>query len=163
MDRQYRADSNVLETTFTTSSGILRVTEAVNSTLAGRLPWCELARRLEVISGTVSIKARLAFATRCETVSPWIQKNENGSIFHVGPVLGMIEMTTNLIVSQEDDRLIMVEGTLCAGQRGLLALVCGEAQPLGVPCTEDIDSRLDLSDEAWRTWVKGLNYQEAIS
>ena len=45
VERHYRADSNVLETVFTTAGGAVRLTEAMNSTLAGRLPWCELARR----------------------------------------------------------------------------------------------------------------------
>ena len=40
VDRHYRKNSNVLETTFTTASGVVRVTEAMNSTLAGRRPWC---------------------------------------------------------------------------------------------------------------------------
>ena len=159
VDRQYKAESNVLETTFTTSGGVLRVTEALTSTLAGRLPWCEFARRLEVISGTVSIQARIRFATRGDFVSPWIQENENGSIFHVGPVLGMIRTTSNLVVSQESDRAITVEGNLCPGQRAILAIVCGESQPLGIPSTQDIDARIDLSDEAWQTWARGLHYE----
>lgn len=156
--RHYRENSNVLETTFTTSSGVVRVTEAMNSTLAGRLPWCEFARRLEVLSGTVRMRVRLLFGTRAGTVSPWIEQNENGTIFHVGPVLGMLRASSNLRTMEESDRSITLEGTLRTGERGLVAIVAGEAQPLGVPSVEDIDKRINLGDEAWQAWTRGLRY-----
>ena len=159
VDRCYREGSNVLETTFTTAGGVVRVTEAMNSTLAGRLPWCEFARRVEVVSGTVRMRARLVFGTRAETVSPWIQGNENGTIFHVGPVLGMLVASSNIRVMEENDRAVVMEGTLHAGQRGLVAIIAGEAQPLGIPSVEDVDRRIDLSDQAWQTWSGGLRYQ----
>ncbi len=159
VDRHYRANSNVLETTFTTASGAVRVTEAMNSTLAGRLPWCELARRIEGVSGTVRMRARLVFGTRAETVSPWIQENRNGTIFHVGPVLGMVRASSNLRTMEESDRSITLEGTFHAGEHGLIAIVAGEAQPLGVPDVEDINTRIDLGDEAWQGWAKGLRYE----
>ena len=158
VDRHYRENSNVLETTFTTATGVVRVTEAMNSSLAGRLPWCELARRVEVLSGIVRLRVRLVFGTRAETVSPWIEQNENGTIFHVGPVLGMLRTTSNLRTIEESDRAVTLEGTLRAGERGLVAIVAGEKQPLGIPNVEDIDKRIDLSEQAWQTWTHGLRY-----
>ena len=44
-ERRYRENSNVLETCFKTASGLVRVTESLNSTFAGRLPWCERTSR----------------------------------------------------------------------------------------------------------------------
>ncbi len=158
VDRQYRQNSNVLETTFTTAGGVVRVTEAMNSTLAGRLPWCELARRIECIAGTVRMRARVVFGTRAETASPWIEQNENGTIFHVGRVLGMLRISANLRTTEETDRAITVQGTLHAGERGLAAIIAGENQPLGIPSTEDVDRRIDLSDDAWSSWTEGLRY-----
>ncbi len=157
-ERRYREDSNVLETTFTCASGIVRVTESMNSTLAGRLPWCELARRLEVVSGTVRMRAKLVFGTRGDEVSPWLQPNPNGCIFHVGPVLGLFRATPNMEILQEEDRTIMAEGTLFTGERALVAVLAGENEPLGVPTFADMDTRIDLSDEAWRSWARGLHY-----
>ena len=157
-ERRYRRDSNVLETTFTCRSGVVRLTESMNSTLAGRLPWCELARRIEVLSGRVRMRAKLVFGTRGDTVSPWLQPNRNGCIFHVGPVLGLIRVTPNMPIVLEEDRTIVTEGLLSAGERALVAIVAGEDEPLGVPPTDDIDARIDLSDEAWRSWAEGLRY-----
>ncbi len=157
-ERRYREDSNVLETLFTCASGTVRLTESMNSTLAGRLPWCELARRIEVVSGTVRMRARLVFGTRGDAVSPWLQSNPNGCIFHVGPVLGLFRATPNMALIQEEDRTILAEGTLTAGENALVAIVAGEDEPLGVPPTADMDRRIDTSDEAWRAWARSLRY-----
>lgn len=54
-------------------SGFVRLTEALNGTLAGRLPWCELARRIDVVSGTVRSRVRVVFGTRGDAVSPWLR------------------------------------------------------------------------------------------
>ncbi len=157
-ERKYRQDSNVLETTFTTASGVVRLTESMNSTLAGRLPWCELARRVEGVSGAVRMRAKIVFGTRGDEVSPWLQPNRNGCIFHVGPVLGLFRATSNMEILAEDDRTIVAEGTIGAGERALVAVVAGEDEPLGVPPCSDMDVRIDLSDEAWRSWAHGLHY-----
>ena len=155
---RYREDSNVLETLFTCASGTVRLTEALNSTLAGRLPWCELARRIDVVSGTVRMRVRVVFGTHGDAVSPWLQPNPNGCIFHVGPVLGLFRTTPNLALIQEGDRMILAEGTLAAGERALVAIVAGENEPLGVPPTRDMDERIDVSDQAWRAWAQTLRY-----
>ncbi len=158
IERQYRTDSNVLESVFTTASGAVRLTEALNSTLAGRLPWCELARRVEGLSGTVTLRVEMTFGTRADTVSPWLQPNPNGCIFHVGPVLGLLRVTPNVHILSEQDRTIVAEMRVTAGERAIVAIVAGENEPLAAPRLEDIDARLDLTDEAWRTWAQGLRY-----
>jgi GH15 family glucan-1,4-alpha-glucosidase len=153
--RAYLRNSNVLETIFTTESGVVRITDSMNSSLAGRLPWCELARRIEVISGTVSMNLSLMCGTRDETASPWLQPNGNGTVFHVGSVLGMLRTSDNIRISEEGDRGISGETTLTKGDRALIAIVAGEDQPLGIPTIEDVDRRIDVSDTAWRAWTQG--------
>ena len=156
--RRYRPDSNVLETIFTTASGQARLTESLNSSLAGRLPWCELARRVEVVSGRMAFRVRAVFGTRAETASPWLQPNPNGCVFHVGPVLGLLRRSANVEITEEQDRTIAATMTLSAGERAVVALVAGQDEPLGVPPVEEIDARIDVSDGAWRSWAGGLTY-----
>ena len=157
-ERQYRRDSNVLETTFTTAGGVVKVTESLNSTFAGRLPWCELARRIDVVSGSVPMRARVVFGTRGDTVSPWLQDNPNGCVFHVGPVLGLFRATDNMRIVQQEDRTIAAEGTLRKGERAIVTLIAGEDQPLAVPPLDHIDHRIEISDGAWREWAESVNY-----
>jgi GH15 family glucan-1,4-alpha-glucosidase len=54
--RRYLEDTNVLETIHTTPTGQVCVTEALNTGAAGRLPWTELARRVEGRHGTVRMR-----------------------------------------------------------------------------------------------------------
>ncbi|WP_298966902.1 glycoside hydrolase family 15 protein [uncultured Methylobacterium sp.] len=157
-ERRYRTDSNVLDTVFVTATGRVRLTESLNSSTAGRLPWCELARRLEGIEGTVTLRIRAVFGTRGDTVSPWLQPTPNGCVFHAGPVLGLLRCSDGVRVIEEEDRTIAASVTLAAGERATVALLAGEDEPLGVPAVADIDARIDVSDEAWRRWAEGLRY-----
>jgi GH15 family glucan-1,4-alpha-glucosidase len=158
LERHYLRDSNVLETVFTTPGGRARLLESLNSSMAGRLPWSELARRIEVLSGSVSFRIRIVFGTRDDTASPWLQPNRNGCIFHVGPVLGLFRYTPNVRITEEEDRSIAAEVTLRQGERATLAILAGENEPLGVPPIEEIDARIDTSDQAWKGWADGLRY-----
>lgn len=158
IERRYRPGSNVLETVFSTDAGRAKVTESLNSSFAGRLPWCELARRIEGIEGVVAFTIRAVFGTRADTASPWLQPNPNGCIFHVGPVLGMLRHTENVEIVEEQDRTIAARVTVGPGERATVALIAGENEPLGVPGIEEMDARIDVSDDAWRHWTEGLLY-----
>lgn len=49
--RRYRENSNARETVFATDAGRAIMTESLNSGTAGRLPWAELARRVDGLEG----------------------------------------------------------------------------------------------------------------
>src|SRR2546430_7447246 len=57
--RRYVGRSNVLETTYRTGDGVVRVTEALTLQDGGLLPWVEHARRLEGLEGSVEIAWRV--------------------------------------------------------------------------------------------------------
>ena len=56
VERRYLDRSNVLETTYTTRDGVVRVTDALNRRGGGQVPWRELARRVEGLSGSVELE-----------------------------------------------------------------------------------------------------------
>src|ERR671922_2832577 len=66
--RRYVAKTNVLETTFTTATGAVRVTDALTLPGRGLSPYRELARRVEALSGRVSmewlLEPRVAYPPR---------------------------------------------------------------------------------------------------
>src|SRR5690242_18712483 len=59
VDRRYVGRTNVLETTYRTGDGSVRVTEALTLQDGGLLPWVEHARRIEGIEGSVRLEWRV--------------------------------------------------------------------------------------------------------
>lgn len=158
VERCYRKNSNVLETTFTTGNGSARVTESINSNTAGRLPWCELARRVEGIEGEVVFDIHFHAGTRTETVSPWLQETPKGRVYNVGHLMAMLRCSEDVEEQHCCDRSMQAQLTTRQGSRSMVALLAAEGEPLAVPSIESIDERIEVSDFAWRTWVEKLDF-----
>ena len=74
--RRYLPGTNVLETICTTAGGSVRVTDSLNVGSAGRLPWTELARRVEGLTGEVAM--RWEFRPRAPDSArarPWVTRH----------------------------------------------------------------------------------------
>ena len=160
VERRYLPDSNVLETIFTTAQGRARVTESMNSGTAGRLPWAELARRVDGLDGTVVFAVEMRPGRRANGASPYQSTIGRHSVFHVGSVLGLFLHGEGFAAERADEA---VRGTLTVtqGQREVLAIVAGEGEPLVVPEITDIEARIDVSDEEWRAWSSRVEYDGA--
>lgn len=152
VERAYRDGSNVHETIFVTAQGRARLTESLNSGTAGRLPWAELARRLEGLEGSVAFDVEIVFGDQAGTVSPYLSPNANAAVFHVGPVLGLFRFSEDVEITRRDDRRILGRVTVSAGERAVLALIAGSDEPLVSSSIAEIDRRIDVSDDEWRTW-----------
>ena len=159
VERRYRENSNVLETCYQTASGSVRLTESLNSNYAGRLPWCELARRIEGIAGEVELRVIFVPGTAACTRSPWIQNTDKGQVIHIGDLMAMLRTSDDVSLTHFDDHAI--EGTLIAreGVRSLVALLVSHKEPLAVPSLEKIDGHIDISDHVWRLWCESLTYE----
>ena len=159
MQRSYRENSNVLETRYQTDTGEVLITESLNSTLAGRLPWNELARRVEGISGQVEMQVIFQPGTRAETCSPW-QKRINGHpVYHVGELMAMLRLTDDVQINECGDERFTATFTASPDSRTLVALVTTEREPLAIPAPEKIDERIETSHIAWRDWADGLSWE----
>jgi GH15 family glucan-1,4-alpha-glucosidase len=157
-EQRYRPDSNVLETVFTTASGRAKLTESVNSSTAGRLPWAELARRIEGLDGTVHFELEMRPRRRARAASPYQSRIGRHPVFHVGDVLGMLLHSDGIAAERSDDGVVGAF-SVAPGQREVVALVCGENEPLVVPPVAEIDERIDISDAEWRTWAKRVSHR----
>ena len=158
VDRRYRPDSNVLETIFVTADGRARITESLNSGTAGRLPWAELARRIEGLDGTVRFQLTMRPGRRGDTVNPYHSTIGRHTVFHVDRVLGLFVHDPRITCCWADEG-ITGEVVVAAGDRRTIAIVAGQDEPLVAPTIEEIDARIDVSDREWRDWAAGVTYR----
>ncbi len=155
--RQYVVGTNVLVTTYDTADGQVRVTQAMNTGVAGRLPWSELAARVEGLTGTVPMTWCVAPGTVLGTASPWVQRT------HAGPVLRVDGVT--LTVRTLGEMTTAVDGQACtgafeatAGSRHLVAVVGTEREPVMLPDPEDVDRGIDRTIANWQAWSREFHY-----
>ncbi|MCY0388183.1 glycoside hydrolase family 15 protein [Robbsia sp. Bb-Pol-6] len=157
--RRYRENSNVLETVFSTAGGRARLVESHNSGSAGRLPWSELARRLEGLEGQVRFVVRIVFSRRADAINPYFASAGPHDVFHADRVLGLFLHSDGVHIEQKEDTGILATVSVGAGEHETLAIVAGEDEPLVVPDIGEIDARIERSDAAWREWAGKLRYE----
>ncbi len=154
--RAYRADSNVLEQVFTTRSGTVRVTDSLNSGISGRLPWTELGRRVEGLSGSVALDVVLRPGRRLDRANPWRETVRNGTVMHIDGVLASFCASDDVEPVREEDGLLCARLVTRPGSRSLLGWLATADEPLILPPPAAIDARIDRSDQAWREWSGNL-------
>ena len=74
--RRYLPDTNVLETTFTTDGGLVRIVDAINRDVNGPLAWAELAREVRAGLGEVPMRWRVAPGDRFGRARPWTWRHD---------------------------------------------------------------------------------------
>jgi len=156
--RWYLPDSNVLETTFATSKGKAKVTESLNSGLAGRLPWSGLARRVEGVEGRVEFRASMIPGTRFGADKPEKFDAPNGEAVRVGDLVVAVRSSDRWAAPTWDGPRFSSTCEVGPGDRAVIAVLAVDSEPLILPDIQEIDRRIDLSDRAWREWTESLNY-----
>jgi GH15 family glucan-1,4-alpha-glucosidase len=157
IERSYRKNSNVLETVFITESGSARVTESLNSGVAGRLPWCELARRIEGLAGSVEFE--IVLAPICARGELRRVDHPNGTIRYIGDLTTTFCHGDGVHLVEDTNEKTVVRCTARRGERSCFALLVADQAPLAIPALSDIDKRIDLSDAEWRRWAEQLTYE----
>jgi GH15 family glucan-1,4-alpha-glucosidase len=155
--RRYLPNTNVLETTFVTAAGTVRVTDAMTLPQSGLTPYRELVRRVEGVAGEVAmrwaVEPRFAYGSKprpftCHGGIPVAAFGRDALAvlaWNVGPV----EIGDG-----------SVGGTFASrgGESGLLVLCAAHQEPLVLPPRNEIESRLDGTVVSWRTWAEGRSY-----
>ncbi|GLY16046.1 glycoside hydrolase family 15 protein [Kineosporia rhizophila] len=158
VERRYLPGTNVVESVYTTARGRVRVTDSLNSGVAGRLPWAELARRVEGLEGRVPMAWRVRAGTGLGSFSPWVQQTAHGPVLRMDEV--MMAVRTHAAGEPEVGAQHLA-GTFEteADSRHLLALVGTHDEPLNLPPAEHIDARIDRSIDGWREWTSQVGYE----
>jgi GH15 family glucan-1,4-alpha-glucosidase len=157
VERRYLPGTNVLETTFRTRDGSVRVIDSLNQSASGRLPWAELARDIRSEGGRVPMCWRVAAGTLFHRVRPWARLRDV-PMLHAGDLMVAIVADG---AGQPQAGLGQFCGEFVAqpGRDALLALVAADHAPLVVPSAADVRGRREATEEAWRTWYRNVPYQ----
>lgn len=152
VERHYVAGTNVLETEYTTPTGTVRVTDALNTGLCGPLPWTELARRVVGVRGEVDLEWHLEPGDRFGSARPWT--THRGAV----PIIILGDQTIGLVLRGTDT--LRVEHTCVTGRIrttpgsfALVAAVAADDQPVFLPSADDIDQRIERTIAHWRGFV----------
>ncbi|EWT05418.1 glycosyl hydrolase [Intrasporangium chromatireducens Q5-1] len=158
--RRYLPDTNVLETTFTTASGVARVVDALTLREERLGPARELQRRVQGVSGTVPMA--------------WVVQPRFGygrARTRLGSRAGVPVATSGadaLAVCSFGAGTARIEGDTVRGEfetspgsRGVVALCGAHQEPLVLPSPSELDARLEHTIAAWRAWATGRSYRGA--
>ena len=157
-ERRYQRNSNVLETTFTTDRGSVRVTDAMTLTDIERIsPMRELVRKVEALSGTVplrwSFEPRFGYG-RAETR---VERRAGRWFAHAGSdalVLGLCDAGEGEL----HDGVVSGQLELAAGESAILSLAAASREPAVIPGREDSERRLERTIRFWPRWAGRVEY-----
>ncbi len=156
--RRYVGESNVLETTFRTSTGTARLTDALTIGRAGvPLPWGELVRRVECVDGQVAMRWAVHPGTRFGTTDPWTQQRGGDIVVHCGDqhlAVRSFDVGEPIVAERQ------VSGTFStsAATSGLLAVTASDDAPIYLPGRVALESRLDDTLRNWHQWSAAMTY-----
>ncbi|MGB8197524.1 MAG: glycoside hydrolase family 15 protein, partial [Acidimicrobiales bacterium] len=149
VERQYVEGTNVLESEVTTAEGSVRVTSALNMASTGRLPWTELAIRVEGLTGAVAIRWTLSPGTQFQTANASTSREQGVPVLRLGA-----HTVVTLFGEVEAGAATEVPATFTVrpGEKFVLAVLATNDEPVLVPSLAAIDGRLDATRDNWRRW-----------
>jgi GH15 family glucan-1,4-alpha-glucosidase len=152
VERRYLPGTMVLETTFTTARGTVRITDALTLGALRELPWTELARVVDVLEGEVP----LAWEIRpghclARHARPWAHVRCGCPTLLVGDHQLAVVLDGLGAARVEHDRIVG-EQVVRAGGHALLALVGTRGEPLHIPAPDAIRERVARTAQTWRRW-----------
>lgn len=156
--RRYLPHTNVLETTFTTADGSVRVTDSLNLQDGGLLPWTELARRVECVAGRVEMGWRVEPRFDHGRAPPSIARRGGVPVASNGE-LQLALPTWEAGEPQLEAGAVAGAFELAEGQRATLAALAFYDEPLLVPRREDLEARLDGTAATWRRFGEAAEYE----
>jgi GH15 family glucan-1,4-alpha-glucosidase len=157
VQRRYAPGTNVLETTFSTAGGCVRVTDAMPLPLSGLAPGRELVRRVEGLSGAVpmswSVEPRFGY----DRSPTRIGRRLRAPVASAGAD-AMAVLAFDAGEPQCDQDAIRGRLVVRDGAKALLALSISHGEPLILPPRAEIEQRLDETLAFWRSWAAARRY-----
>lgn len=151
--RRYLPDTNVLETTFITDDGDVRVTDALTVLGDSLGPFRELQRRVEGVTGQVSMRWRIhprfGYGLRRTRVT-W----RAGVPVAVSGSDAVAIRAFEAGQPHSDGDAVAGCFETAPGSHSVVALCAAHREPLLFPTRAELDERFERTVVAWRTWAR---------
>ena len=161
--RRYLPESNVLETTFTTDAGVVRLTDCMPVTSEpGRMRADhEVLRRLECLAGEVRVELVWDPRPGYAALTPRIaDRGALGLLCEHGS--GLLVLRSELPVQVGGGPGARGTAVVRAGERLHVAMTSAEREPAVLPSLGgDASDRIDATDRWWRSWAGRSRYDGA--
>lgn len=157
VQRRYVECTNVLETTFETDDGVVRVTDLMSRAPARPIAWSELVRCISGAKGEVPMRWRVEPRFGFDGARPEIDRRPEGYVLRHGDLLLGLQCWAAGQPSVRDNG-VEAEFTIAQGDEARLALASFEDRPLAWSTREDIDRRVDGTVDHWERWSRGVTY-----
>jgi GH15 family glucan-1,4-alpha-glucosidase len=155
--RRYLPDTNVLETTFTTAGGIVRITDAMALPSRELGPTRELIRQVDGIAGEVPMRWSVTPAFGYGAVPPRIGRRGRVPVA-IGPRDALAVCSWDAGEAQIDGDAIFGRFDAVEGGSALIALCAAHQEPLVFPRREHVQARLEATIAYWRGWAAQRAY-----
>jgi GH15 family glucan-1,4-alpha-glucosidase len=151
VERRYRQDSLVLETTFECAEGTVTVIDF----MPARDEASDLMRIAIGRSGEVSLRSDLTLRFDYGSIVPWVDRAEDGTL---RAVAGPHKVVFRSSVPHHGEQLATVSDfKLAAGQMACFALTYGPSH-LPDPPARDPQAALASTEQFWREWTARSTY-----
>jgi len=165
-ERRYQPGSNVLETTFTTASGSVRVTDALTLASEELAPLRELVRRVEGIAGVVPMRFRLEPRFKYGRRETVLCRRDGIPAAHAGHhALALAPIGIDGVEATDG----AFEGRFAVepGEPRYLAVAFAEREPLVLPTRRHVEERMAQTEAFWPRWSenargRGGPWSEAV-
>jgi GH15 family glucan-1,4-alpha-glucosidase len=157
VQRRYVPGTNVLETTFTTGQGVVRVTDAMALPGCGLGPARELIRRVDCLAGRVPMRWHITPAFGYGGVPPQLERRGDIPVAVGGPdALAVCSWEAG--EARIDQEAIYGRFEARESSSVLIALCAAHQEPLVFPSREDVEGRLEATTAYWHSWAAQRAY-----
>jgi GH15 family glucan-1,4-alpha-glucosidase len=158
VQRRYLPDTNVLETTFVTGQGVVRVTDAMALPSDELGPTRELIRRVDGVAGRVPVGWRVTPALGY-AASPARLERRGGVPVALAGRDALAVCSWGAGEAQIDDESISGRFEVGESESALIALCAAHQEPLVFPPREQVEGRLRATTAYWRRWAEQRAYR----
>jgi GH15 family glucan-1,4-alpha-glucosidase len=151
VERQYHGDTLVLETTFHTDDGIIRVIDCMPI----RRKAVEVVRVVEGVSGSVPVHMDLLVRFDYGSILPWVERRDGRVHWTAGP--DSMVLTTPVAIERVSDRTV-ADFVVRQGDRVPFVLAWHPSQE-PAPRAGDADRLIQDTARWWTRWAKACRYE----